>query len=76
MLKVNDSHNTLSKRQQCLANCWAAVNANDWYVAGYILKAGARRYGRRLFPYRLKLMITNGVWDLDYTKELYYERII
>jgi hypothetical protein len=52
----------ISKRQKCLDNCWAAVNANDYTTAKYILDAGGRRFGRRLFGYWLRLMIINGVW--------------
>ncbi len=52
----------ISKRQEVLNNCWIAVNSNDYKVASEIYKDGSRRYGRRLFGYWLRLMITNGLW--------------
>lgn len=42
-----------------------AVNYGEFKIANYLLNKYRRRFGNRKFTYWLRLMIKNGLWELE-----------
>ena len=49
-------------KADAVAHCWDLVNKDQYLQAEQVFKEQSRRHGRRAFEWRLRLIITNGVW--------------
>ena len=45
-----------------------AINANEFVQANAMLTKYRRKFGNRKFTYWMRVMIKNGLWEMEVTK--------
>lgn len=53
------------KVKTAVARVWVEINRKDYVTAATLMKKYQRKFGNRHFPQWIRLLIQNGLWEIN-----------